>query len=111
MLPHGQHATVDREKITEYLLSVSNPRGRTKATFFLGFGFNIDQWQDFATALRLHGASHDVVKVVKTPYGSRYYVDGTIETPDGRDPQVRTVWQVDVGSDYPRLITAHPIRR
>ena len=30
------------------------------------------------------------------------------ETSDGRNPCVRTVWQIDRGSDYPRFITAYP---
>ena len=55
--------------------------------------------------------SHEVAHVVETPYGPRYHVDGELETPDGRNPWVRTVWQIDLGSDYPRFLTAHPHRR
>ena len=95
----------------DYLLSSANPRGRTKADFFLNFGFSIDHWEDFAEALRLQAASHEVARVVETAYGPRYHVDGPIETSDGRNPRVRTVWQIDLGSDYPRFITAHPHRR
>lgn len=110
-LPNGQNARVEREKITEYLLSTTNPRGRNKAVFFLSFGFSTDHWQGFAEALRHQGIAHEVVKVAETIHGSRYHVDGTLETVDGRNPQVRTVWQMDVGSDFPRLITAYPHRR
>ena len=110
-LPNAQNAQVDSEKITDYLLSTTNPRGRNKAVFFLSFGFSTEHWQGFAEALRLQGMTHEVVKVAETVYGQRYHVDGTLETPDGRNPQVRTVWQMDVGSDYPRLITAYPVRR
>lgn len=110
-LPNAQNASIERGKITDYLLSTTNPRGRNKAVFFLSFGFSMDEWQDFAEALRLHGAAYDVVRVVEAPHGPRYHVEGALETPDGRNPQVRTVWQMDVGSDYPRLITAYPARR
>ena len=110
-LPDSHNAQVDREKIADYLLSTTNPRGRNKAVFFLSFGFSAEHWQDFAEALRLQGTAHEVVSVVETLYGPRYHVDGTLETPDGQNPQVRTVWQMDVGSDYPRLITAYPVRR
>ena len=110
-LLNAENAEVDREKITDYLLSITNPRGRSKAAFFLSFGFTMEHWQGFAEALRLQGTIHEVVKVAQTVYGSRYHVDGTLETPDGRNPQVRTVWQTDVGSDYPRLITAYPVQR
>lgn len=109
-LPNAQHSRVEEGKITGYLLSTINPRGRSKAIFFLGFGFSADSWENFAVALRLHGSANPVVRTVETIHGPRYYVEGVIETPDGRNPRVRTVWQVDLGSQYPRLITAYPRR-
>ena len=109
-LPNTEQAQVERQKITDYLLSTTNPSGRDKALFFLRFGFSAEFWEVFAGALRVHGGAHEVARTVETLHGPRYYVDGTIETPDGRNPRVRTVWQVDIGTDYPRLITAHPHR-
>jgi hypothetical protein len=50
-----------------------------------------------------------VTKAKETGFGPRYEVEGELETPDGRRPRVRTVWQVDEGQQAPRLITAHPI--
>ena len=110
-LPNARWAIVDKEKITEYLLSTTSPRGRIKARFFLRFGFEGERWRDFADALRAHGAVFEVVRTVDTVYGFRYYVEGTLRTPDRRDPRVVTVWQVDPNSEYPRLITAYPRRR
>ena len=107
-LPNAQRAWVEREKITEYLLSTSSPGGQSKAIFFLQFGFNADSWNEFATALKLQGSTQEVVLTEETDYGTRYYVDGIIETPDGRNPRVRTIWQIDTGTDYPRLITTYP---
>ena len=109
----------------DYLLAVTSSGSRRKAAFFLSFGFSIDCWQEFAEALKLHGRTHEVANTVETPHGPwsmvhgpwsmvhgpRYHVDGTIESPDGRNPRVRTVWQVDAGSDYPRFITAFQRRR
>ncbi len=110
-LPNAQQAHVEREKISGYLLSTTNPRGRRKAAFFLRFGFSIERWQVLAAALRLQAQTHDVVTIVETAHGPRYHVDGTIETPDRRNPRVRTVWQIDRGTDYPRFITAFPRKR
>ena len=110
-LPNGHQAQIEREKITDYLLSPVNPRSRAKADFFLSFGFSIDRWEEFAEALKVHAASHEVAGVVETAYGPRYHVDGALVTPDGRNPVIRTVWQADHGSAYPRFITAHPRRR
>lgn len=108
-LPNARYARVEKEKITGYLLSTTSPDGRGKAKFFFRFGFRVDQWQNLADALRIQGTSHKVVEIVETAFGSRYHVDGIIETPDGRNPKIKTVWQVDIGSNSPRLITAHPL--
>ncbi len=110
-LPNVRQAQIERGKITNYLLATVNPRGRAKADYFVRFGFSVDRWEEFADALKFHAASHEVARVVETAYGSRYHVDGRIETPDGRNPVIRTVWQVDTGSVHPRFITAHPRRR
>ena len=110
-LPNAEQARVDRNKITDYLLSVTHADGRSKAEFFDRFGFRVEEWQRLAEALRVHGASHQAIRVVETSYGTRYSVDGALETPDERNPIVRTVWMIDRGSDTPRLITAHPLRR
>jgi hypothetical protein len=108
-LPRGENARVEREKITDYLLSPSHPDGAGKATFFAGYGFRVEKWEVFAEALQNHGQTHAVVKVVDSSFGSRYAIDGILETPDGRQPLVRTVWMLDKGSTEPRLITAYPV--
>lgn len=107
-LLHAENARVDREKITDYLLSLSHPDGAGKATFFTGYGFRVEEWEVFAKALRKHGQTHPVVKVVDSDFGSRYAIDGFLETPDGRNPLVRTVWILDTGTTAPRLVTAYP---
>ena len=56
-----------------------------------------------------HCSQYEAIEVGQTSYGVKYIVDGAFETPDGRNPFVRTVWQVDSGSDYARFITAHPL--
>lgn len=56
-------------------------------------------------------AANEVVAIEESNYGARYLVDGIIETPDGRNPRIRTVWIIDSANDEPRLVTAHPLRR
>jgi hypothetical protein len=110
-LPNADQVRVESEKITSYLLSASHADGRSKADFFGRFGFRMEEWQVLMEALRKHGASHQVVRVMESSFGTRYSVDGALKTPDGRNPSVRTVWMVETGSTTPRLITAYPIRR
>ncbi|MDE0625371.1 MAG: hypothetical protein OXH99_03160 [Bryobacterales bacterium] len=95
----------------DYLLSGRHPDGRSKAEFFSSFGFGTMHWETFARALRTHGQSGTVTSLTESTYGVRYSVDGFIETPDGRNPRVRTVWIVASGKDEPRLVTAHPLRK
>ena len=107
-LPNAENAVVEQEKITEYLLNYAHRYGASKARFFGAFVCRADQWWTFAEALREQVRNHDVTKVRETGFGPRYEVEGTLLTPDGRRPRVRTVWQLDRGAVAPRLITAYP---
>ena len=109
-LPRAKRARVDERKVVGYLLSTHHPDGRSKAAFFGSFGFSAARWELLADALRDHGMNGEVTSIATSDYGARYSVDGVIETPDGRNPRVRTVWLVDENGK-PRLITAHPLRR
>lgn len=108
-LPNADHARIEPAKILEYLLSTSNEDGEGKAKFFFQYGFSREQWQDFANALRNHGQSHSVTRVVETIFGPKFVIEGAIETPDGQNPLIRTVWMINYGTDSPRLITAYPL--
>ena len=107
-LPNASQARVAREKITGYLLAENPESGGGKPGFFVRFGFRADDWQTLADALKAICAEYDVVDVLETPYGIKYVIEGWIDTPDGRNPQVKTVWQIDWDKDYPRLISAYP---
>ena len=110
-LPNANHPRVDKGKVVDYLLSASHPDGRSKAAFFLGFGFTPRHWRTLADALCDHGMANEVTKTDASEFGARYCIDGPIETPDGRNPHVRTVWIIEDADERPRLVTAHPIRR
>ncbi len=110
-LPQSESAFVPREKILDYLLSASHPRGRHKATFFTAFGFLPENWETLADAILQHAAEHDVVKAEATNFGTRFVVECIMETPDGRFPCVRTAWFVEEGEEIPRFVTAHPLRK
>jgi hypothetical protein len=108
-LPNAELAVVDEAKIVGYLLNPKHAWGASKARFFSQFGFVTDAWEVMAVALRAHGQQNDVVRIRETGFGPRYEVEGELPAPDGRRPRVRSVWQVDVGTNAPRLITAYPL--
>ena len=106
-LPCQDHLRVDESKIVGYLLSHANGQG--KAAFFRGFGFRPEAWMEFADALKAQARGHPVAASVDSFYGTRYSVDGELQTPIGRSPMVRTVWILERGSEHLRLIAAHPV--
>lgn len=106
-LPFPHNLRVDESKIIDYLLSHANGRG--KAVFFLQFGFRADAWAVLAEALKAHALSGPVALKVDSTYGTRYSIDGSLQTPSGRQPQVRSVWIQEIGAIELRLITAHPV--
>lgn len=108
-LPNAENARVDEEKITNYLLNAAHRFGGPKAAFFVEFGFKKEEWTTLAEALRTHAQKHPVDSSIDSGFGPRFTVEGALECPDGRKPQVRTVWQLDEGEIAPRLITAYPL--
>ena len=108
-LPNASALIVERNKILQYLLNPLHRYGAVKERFFTAFGFRADAWQILAEALRTHGRTHEIVRAHETGFGPRYVVEGELNTPVGRRPRVRSVWQFDKGTIAPRLITAYPM--
>jgi hypothetical protein len=108
-LPNAETALVEDLKLLGYLLNPKHPHGAHKARYLGRFGFSAKELEVARQALLEHGKSHEVARVSQTGFGPRYAVEGILKTPDGRNPYVRTVWQMDKGEVAPRLITAYPL--
>ncbi len=110
LLPSLDKLRVDQAKIVDYLLSEANSRGKSK--FFLGLGFRPENWTALAEAIKAHARNNPVAAAIDSAWGTRYSIDGEMNTPDKREPRpkVRTVWIIDAGSAEPRLITAYPLQ-
>ena len=106
-LPNAEKALVEDAKLLGYLLNPDHPHGTHKARYLGRFGFSSDNLDAARSALLKHGRSYDVARRALTGSGPRYAVEGVLETPDQRNPYVRTVWQMDNGEVAPRLITAY----
>jgi hypothetical protein len=109
-LPGAEHAVIPRSKIADYLLSETHFDGRHKAAFFRSFGYAAARWQELAAALRRHAIQNAVAREEPSPFGRRYIVEGIIETPDGRTPQVRSIWFIRTGENIVRFVTAYPLK-
>lgn len=106
-MPSCESANVPIEKITDYLLSSSHPRGSLKARWFNALGYKTEKPNELAKSL-LSLASADVLASEKTDYGTKYVIVGDITGPDGRTAAVHSIWILPNGSSEPRLVTAYP---
>ena len=106
-----ERAEIREAKIVKYLLSTTHRAGKSKAAFFMEFGFEPRRWEELDRALRQHAMDNEIVREEKTRFGTRYIIDGSLQAPDGRMLNVRTAWFIDDEGDAPRFITAHPLRR
>jgi hypothetical protein len=109
-LPEYEQALIPERKITAYLLSLTHRDGRSKAVFFMRFGFTLDDWPALAAALKRHAADHEVVVAEPTAFGTNYVVEGPLPAPDGRSPKIRVVWFIATGERIPVLATAYPLK-
>ena len=110
-LQNHERVVITREKVVNYLLSDTHRDGRYKAVFFRRFGFAVEEWEQLASALREHAVQHDIIRVEVSSYGQRYVIEGSIRSPDGRNPFIRSIWFIEAGEDRPRFVTAYPLRR
>jgi hypothetical protein len=108
-LPNADQAVIPSDKITGYLLSLTHPDGRDKAIFFMAFGFSPDDPVQLEVALLRQAVSQEVVKSIASTFGVRYVIEGELQSPDGRNPLVRSVWFIENDEEIPRLVTAYPL--
>lgn len=107
-LPNAEASFIDASKLTDYLLSSSHPVGKGKAKFFKAFGFTVEAADQMKDALLRHVKTRPVVEQTKSEHGVKYVVECGIDTPDARNPCIRSVWIVEAGQVNPRLVTAYP---
>jgi hypothetical protein len=106
-IPDCYNAYVQDKKILGYLLNSNNEKGASKARFFFARGFTRRSWQHLAVALVAHAQTNDYTRATQTRFGMIYAVQCVLQTPDGTNPCIRSVWEIPDG-EHPRLITAYP---
>jgi hypothetical protein len=107
-IPNSDRAVVEPSKLTEYLLNTEHQRGGAKAKLLMQLGYSIDNWQQLEVDIRRFHLTEDVNLITETAYGTRYQISATLATPNDRLLLVKTVWQIDINTDFPRLITLVP---
>jgi hypothetical protein len=107
-LPNADAAIIDRAKIVDYLLDIDHPHGGSKARLLMSLGYSAADWQRLEDDVRSMHAGEDVVSTIATKWGTRYEIVAPITGPSGDSVLFHSVWQIDLGTDTPRLITMYP---
>lgn len=101
------NVTISESKIRKYLLDLNHSDGGSKAKFFLAGGFSEADWPVLDYALKRHPIDNAVESTERNAFGAKFIVRCTVQTPDGRNPCILTVWMVD-GPGAARFVTALP---
>lgn len=108
-LPNYNKATILKEKLKNYVLSETHSTGKFKAKFFRRIGFNETNIDSFVKALRKIAKSEEIKEEIIFEYGTKYILDGRIDSPIGKNVMVRTIWIIEEGQKSPRFVTVYPV--
>ena len=106
-LPNRALVVITQEKLTDYLLNTGHKRGGTEARLLERYGYTVQNWGQLEADIR-SGFETEVDVVRTTEYGTPYEIRMTLQTPLDVPLTLRTIWQIDGGTDVPRLITLYP---
>lgn len=109
-LPNREYAFIPPEKLIGYLLSETHLDGKSKAKFFQGLGFDEKNLELLAQALLSIARNNEVTEITTSIHGTKYVIEGLLFTKYGYSPEVRTVWIIDRGEEWPRFVTAYPAK-
>jgi Domain of unknown function (DUF4926) len=107
-LPNAGNAVIAQEKLRLYLLNAAHRRGGSKASVLLSLGYSIANWQQLEADIRAQHLTAEVELETESEYGDRYEIAAPLTGPNGRSILFRSIWQIDIGTDRPRLITMYP---
>ena len=108
-LPGRKNAYIPPQKLKAYILSKTHSVGRWKARFFDGLGYKETNVETLERSLIAIAHSESVKDVISTVYGTKYIIEGSLQTPSGNPVEVRTVWIIEKGQDRPRFVTVYPM--
>lgn len=108
LIPNADRAVIARSKLEEYLLNPAHRRGASKARLLLAMGYRAAGWTQLESHLREQHLTVDVASTTQTDYGPRFEIVAPLQGPSGKRVVFRSIWQIDIGTDTPRLITMYP---
>ena len=107
-LPNAEHAIITPEKLRDYLLNLDHADGKSKAKLLHSMGYVAEQWKQLEQDFREQVLTEDASETEQNDYGTQYVIVSDLTGPNARSITFRSIWQIDVGKEYPRLITMYP---
>ncbi len=107
-MPNSDKVIITKEKLTDYLLSQTHPIGKSKAKFFCSLGFDESNADLLEKEIRGVAEMNDIIEEKSTNFGTKYIINGRINTPNGNIVEIRTVWILESGKEIPRFVTSYP---
>lgn len=107
-LPNAERAVIAAEKLRDYLLNPAHRRGGPKARVLNALGYFAENWERLEADIRAQHLTGHTEQESETAYGTRYEIVAELVGPSGRGATFRSIWQIDLGTDSPRLITMYP---
>lgn len=108
-LPGRFKAYISQKKLTSYLLSETHIQGQLKAKFFRSVGFDKSNVEELKQELLIIAYERDVNRVITTPYGKKYILEGSIKSSRDLPVRIVTVWIVEKDEKRPRFVTTYPV--
>ncbi|MGZ9235467.1 MAG: DUF6883 domain-containing protein [Anaerolineales bacterium] len=106
-LPGAVRAVVEIEKLRDYCLSTTHPRGKHKAMVFASaLRVTADDAEILRDQILSAALYNEAISTEKDKYGQRYIIDFEMEN-RGRKASIRTSWIIRVNEDFPRLTSCY----
>ena len=108
LLPGREHAVVADNKISGYALNMEHPVGKNKAIVFEKvLGYNISNKDILVDRVRSGLSKYRAIAKKATQYGEPFEVLMLVDGVNGKFAPVKTAWQIDAGTDFPRLVSLY----
>ena len=107
-LPNAENAVIAPDKLRDYLLNPLHKHGGSKAKQLISLGYSAADYQRLEADLRAQHLTAEAFEDAESDYGKSYVIVAPLNTPSGTSVVFRSVWQIDTGTDYARLITMYP---
>jgi hypothetical protein len=106
-VPNAKKAIVEIEKLRDYCLSESHPRGKHKARVFASaLGITKDDAAELCSAMLVAVQGTEATSGENDEFGQRYIVDFLMKN-RGKEAVIRTTWIIRHGEDTPRLTSCY----